>query len=180
MHWSRLGFNQKRVLPEPLPPTIRTFFIPRRFGVFGAAIHRQPLRLRENDVVLKCGIDVGLDVLGGSPSRAAVLQIFAEFLCVFALDIDRQPNGDGGGNAHAQVNGMKAGDKGVKRRVQAGHNVQQFRRSVRTGSQPHRLADLGGQQCDEHIRNIGKDELFDVDLLHRSSSFRFVLSTTAA
>ena len=25
-----------------------------------------------------------------------------------------------------------------------------------------------------------KDELFDVDLLHRSSSFRFVLSTTAA
>ena len=42
-------------------------FVPRRFRVFGAAIHRQPLRLRENDVVLKRGIDVGLDVLGGSP-----------------------------------------------------------------------------------------------------------------
>ena len=28
--------------------------------------------------------------------------------------------------------------------------------------------------------DIGKNELFDVDLLHRSSSFRFVLSTTAA
>ena len=42
------------------------------------------------------------------------------------------------------------------------------------------FADLGGQQCDEHIRNIGKNELFDVDFLHRSSSFRFVLSTTAA
>ena len=39
----------------------------RRFWVFGAAVHRQPLRLRENDVVLKRGIDVGLDVLGGSP-----------------------------------------------------------------------------------------------------------------
>lgn len=158
MHWSRLGFNQKRVLPEPLPPTIRTF-CSAPFRVFGAAIHRQPLRLRENDVVLKCGIDIGLDVLGGSPTGAAVLQIFAEFLGIFALDIDRQSNGDGGGNAHAQVNGMKAGDKGVERRVQAGHNVQQLRRSVRTGSQPHRLADLGGQQRDEHIRNIGKDEL---------------------
>ena len=87
---------------------------------------------------------------------------------------------DGGGNAHAQVNGMKAGDKGVERRVQTGHNVQQLRGSVRTGSQPHRLADLGGQQRDEHIRDVGKNELFDVDLLHRSSSFRFVLSTTAA
>ena len=63
--------------------------------------------------------------------RQAVLQIFAEFLGIFALDIDRQPNSDGGGNAHAQVNGMKAGDKGVKRRVQTGHNVQQLRGSVR-------------------------------------------------
>ena len=42
-------------------------FVPRRFRVFGAAVHRQTLRLRENDVVLKRGIDVGLDVLGGSP-----------------------------------------------------------------------------------------------------------------
>ena len=176
----QIGLQPKAGLARTAAADDQDIFVPRRFRVFGAAVHRQPLRLRENDVVLKCGIDVGLDVLGGSPTGAAVLQIFAEFLCVFALDIDRQPNGDGGGNAHAQVNGMKAGDKGVERRVQAGHNVQQLRGSVRTGSQPHRLADLGGQQRDEHIRNIGKDELFDVDLLHRSSSFRFVLSTTAA
>ena len=38
--------------------------------------------------------------------------------------------------------------------VQTGHNVQQLRGSVRTGSQPHRLADLGGQQRDEHIRDV--------------------------
>ena len=176
----QIGLQPKAGLARTAAADDQDIFVPRRFRVFGAAVHRQPLRLRENDVVLKCGIDVGLDVLGGSPTGAAVLQIFAEFLCVFALDIDRQPNGDGGSNAHAQVNEMKAGDKGVERRVQAGHNVQELRRSVRTGSQPHRLADLGGQQRDEHIRNIGKDELFDVDLLHRSSSFRFVLSTTAA
>ena len=47
--------------------TVNYIFVPRRFWVFGAAVHRQPLCLRENDVVFKCGIDVGLDVLGGSP-----------------------------------------------------------------------------------------------------------------
>ena len=68
----------------------------------------------------------------------------------------------------------------TKENLETYHESLQLRGSVRTGSQPHRLADLGGQQRDEHIRNIGKDELFDVDLLHRSSSFRFALSTTAA
>ena len=176
----QIGFQPKAGLARTAAADDQDIFVPRRFWVFGAVIHRQPLRLRENDVVLKRRIDVGLDVLGDSPAGAAVLQIFAKFLGVFALDVDGKPDEQGGGNAHAQVDGVEAGDKGVERRVQAGHNVQQLRRSVRTGSQPHRLADLGGQQRDEHIRNIGKDELFDVDLLHRSSSFRFVLSTTAA
>lgn len=46
--------------------------------------------------------------------------------------------------------------------------------------------DFSGMSIDElnkfidKIRDVGKNELFDVDLLHRSSSFRFVLSTTAA
>ena len=176
----QIGLQPKAGLARTAAADDQDIFVPRRFRVLGSAVHGQPLRLGENDVVGKGGVYIGLDVLCAAPTGAAVLQIFAKFLGVFALDIDRQPNGDGGGNAHAQVNGMKAGDKGVKRRVQAGHNVQQLRGSVRTGSQPHRLADLGGQQRDEHIRNIGKDELFDVDLLHRSGSFRFVLSTTAA
>ena len=126
----QIGLQPKAGLARTAAADDQDIFVPRRFWVFGAAVHRQPLRLRENDVVLKCGIDVGLDVLGGSPAGAAVLQIFAKFLGVFALDVDRQPNGDGGGNAHAQVNGMKAGDKGVERRVQAGHNVQELRGSV--------------------------------------------------
>ena len=77
------GLQTKAVLAEPLPPTIRTFLFRAVFGSFWAAVHRQPLRLRENDVVFKRGIDVGLDVLGGSPTGAAVFQIFAEFLWHF-------------------------------------------------------------------------------------------------
>ena len=95
----QIGLQPKAGLARTAAADEQDIFVPRRFRVFGAAIHRQPLRLRENDVVLKCRIDVGLDVLGGSPTGAAVLQIFAKFLGVFALDIDRQPNGDGGGNA---------------------------------------------------------------------------------
>ena len=30
-----MGFNQKRVLPEPLPPTIRTFLFRAVFGSLG-------------------------------------------------------------------------------------------------------------------------------------------------
>ena len=42
-------------------------FVSRRFRVLGSAVHGQPLRLGENDVVGKGGVSVGLDVLGGSP-----------------------------------------------------------------------------------------------------------------
>ena len=62
------------------------------------------------------------------PQRGfAVLRFLRNFLAFLPKSMDhRQPNGDGGGNTPAQVNGMKAGDKEVKRRVQAGHNVQGF------------------------------------------------------
>ena len=63
----QIGLQPKAGLARTAAADDQDIFVPRRFRVFGAAIHRQPLRLRENDVVLKCGIDVGLDVLGGSP-----------------------------------------------------------------------------------------------------------------
>ena len=42
-------------------------FVSRRSRVFGAAVHRQPLGLRQDDVVGKYGIDIRLDVLRRSP-----------------------------------------------------------------------------------------------------------------
>ena len=42
-------------------------FVPRRSRVFGAAVHRQPLGLRQDDVVGKYEIDIRLDVLRRPP-----------------------------------------------------------------------------------------------------------------
>ena len=42
-------------------------FVPRGFRVLGSAVHGQPLRLGENDVVGKGGVSVGLDVLCVAP-----------------------------------------------------------------------------------------------------------------
>ena len=42
-------------------------FVPRRPGVFGAAVHGQPFRLCQQDVVFENGVDKRLDVLARSP-----------------------------------------------------------------------------------------------------------------
>ena len=42
-------------------------FVSRRSRVFGAAVHRQPLGLRQDDVVGKCGIDIRLNILSRPP-----------------------------------------------------------------------------------------------------------------
>ena len=42
-------------------------FVSRRSRVFGAAVHGQPLGLRQDDVIGKCGIDIRIDVLARSP-----------------------------------------------------------------------------------------------------------------
>ena len=63
----QIGLQPKAGLTRTATADDQDIFVPRRFWVFGAAVHRQPLCLRENDVGFKCGIDVGLDVLGGSP-----------------------------------------------------------------------------------------------------------------
>ena len=59
-------------------------------------------------------IHVGSDVSRCAPAGTPVLDATTVFLGVFALDIDRQPNGDGGGNAHAQVKRMQAGQRVCK------------------------------------------------------------------
>ena len=85
--------------------------VPRRFRVLGSAVHGQPLRLGENDVVGKGGVSVGLDVLRVAPSCAAVLDIFPKLPRVLPLDVDGKPDEQGGGNAHAQVDGVEAGQR---------------------------------------------------------------------
>ena len=49
------------------PIAYQYVFVSRRFRVLGSAVHGQPLRLGENDVVGKGGVYIGLDVLRVAP-----------------------------------------------------------------------------------------------------------------
>ena len=60
-------------------------FIPRCLGVLGAAFHRQPFRLGQDDIVFKVGVNIGFNVRRLAPPCRAVLNVFAVFLCVFSL-----------------------------------------------------------------------------------------------
>ena len=53
LHCMRFGFSQKRVLPLPEPPITSTFLLLRCLRVLRAAVHRQALCLRQNDIVLE-------------------------------------------------------------------------------------------------------------------------------
>ncbi len=86
-------------------------FIPGRLGVFGAAVHRQPLRLGQDDVVPEVRVHIGLDVLRCSPAGGAVFRVFAELLGVLAPDIHNHPHDDRSGDTDEQVNRVEAGQR---------------------------------------------------------------------
>ena len=62
-----VGLDEKPRLAAARAAHHQHVFVARCLWVFGSAVHGQPLRLGENDVVGKGGVSVGLDVLGGSP-----------------------------------------------------------------------------------------------------------------
>ena len=137
-------------------------FVPRRLGVFGTVGHHEPLSLGENDVVLKLRIDVRGDILGLAPTGRAVFQILAEFLGVFALDVHDKTDEQSGGNARAQVDGVEAGQRRLERGGKALHDVQRLSREIHAGGKPPRLSQLGGKEGDKDIRDIGQQELLDI------------------
>mgnify|MGYP002109329490 CR=1 FL=1 len=126
MHLHQIGFDEKAGFAAAGAAYHQHVFVPRRLGVFGTVGHHEPLGLGENDVVLKLRIDVRGDILGLAPTGRAVFQIFAEFLCVLALDVHDKTNEQGGRNAHAQVDGVEAGQRRPERGGKALHEVQRI------------------------------------------------------
>ena len=164
-----VGLDEKPRLAAAGAAHHQHVFVARCLWVLGSAVHGQPLRLGENDVVGKGGVYIGLDVLSVAPSCAAVLDILPKLPRVLPLDVDGKPDEQGGGNAHAQVDGVKAGQRRLERGGEALHDVQRLLREVRAGSQPRRLPQLGGKERDKNVGEVGKQELFYVDLFHSSS-----------
>ena len=79
------------------------------FGIRRPIVHGQTFRLGEDVVVGKHGVNIGRNVCLGAPPGGAIFHVLPEFLCVLALDVDRQPDGQGNQNTNTQVNGMEAG-----------------------------------------------------------------------
>ena len=67
MKLHEVGLDEKPRLAAAGAAHHQHVLVPRCLWVLGSAVHGQPLRLGENDVVGKGGVSVGLDVLGGSP-----------------------------------------------------------------------------------------------------------------
>ena len=83
-------------------------FISRIFRLLRAAVHGKAFGLRQNDVVLKIRVDVGLYIFGVAPTCAAVFCALAVFLCVFPFDIDNQTNNHRADNADKQIQRVNA------------------------------------------------------------------------
>ena len=86
-------------------------FVPGCLGVLGPAVHRQPLRLGQNDVVPEVRVHIRFNVLRRSPAGGAVFRVLAELLGVFAPDIHNHPHDDRTGDADEQVNRVEAGQR---------------------------------------------------------------------
>ncbi len=126
MKLHEVGLDEKPRLAAAGAAHHQYVLVPRGFRVLGSAVHGQPLRLGENDVVGKGGVYIGLDVLCVAPSCAARTLHFCGTFGVLPLDVDGKPDEQGGGNAHAQVDGVEAGERGLKRGGEALHDVQRL------------------------------------------------------
>src|SRR5699024_9786325 len=52
-------------------------------------------------------------------------------------------------------------------------------RGIRAGRQPPGFPQIGGKQAQQEVGQVQQHQLFHIQLLHRSSSFRLFRSTTA-
>ena len=148
-------------------------FVPGRFGVLGAAVHCQALRLGEDDVVLELRGYIGGDILSVAPTGCTVLRPLPVLLGILAFHVDGKAQTHAAGDAHQQIDRMKAGSGALKRQHQPVHDSQKFIRQTDAGGQPPRLSQFGGAETQDSIRKIGNDEFFQIDLFHRTCSFRF-------
>ena len=152
-----IGFQPEAGLTGAASADNQHILVSCGFGIRRPIIHGQAFRLGEDDIVCEHRVNIGRYISLGAPTGGAVFHVLPEFLCVLALDVDRQSNGQGNQNTNTQVNGMETGHRRFKRQHQPLHDVQCFPGKVGSGSQPYSLTDLGSKQGDEHIGNVGKE-----------------------
>ena len=154
-------------------------FVSGGLGVLGTAVHGQALGFCQDDVILEHRVDVRGNIVMGAPTGAAVLHIVAVFLGVLGFQIHRQPQASAAAQAHSQVQRVQTGPETLQCSGQDREQGKKFLGSICPHSQPPRFPEVGGEQAQQDIGQVQKNQLFHIQLLHRSSSFRLFRSTTA-
>ena len=90
VHLQEIGLDPKSRLAAAGAAYNQDIFVPGRLGVFGPAGHGETFGLGQDDVVLKLGSHIRLDVFGIAPAGRAVLAAVAVLLGVLAFQVDRQ------------------------------------------------------------------------------------------
>ena len=99
VHLHKRRFDKKAGLAAAGTADYKNVLVAGIFRLLRAAVHGEPFRLREGDIVLKYRVCVRLYVLGCPPTGRAVFHAFPVLLRVLALDVDNQPDNDRPGNA---------------------------------------------------------------------------------
>ena len=63
----KVGFYEKSRLAAAGTADYQNILVPGRLGVFGPVVHGEPFRLRQQNVVVKVGVDVRSNVFGRPP-----------------------------------------------------------------------------------------------------------------
>ena len=129
----------------------------------------------QQDIVFKLGVDIGGNILGRSPTGAAVLHTLAVLLGVLALAVHHQPDDQSTGDADAEIKQMQAGEGICKGRCEAVRKMQELSRQVGTGGQPVRLPAFFEQVHKNQIWEVEDYQLFHIRL-HRSNPLSLTFS----
>jgi hypothetical protein len=85
VHLHKRRFDEKPCLAAAGTADHKDIFVSCIFRLLRAAVHGEPFRLCQWDIVLKYRVCVRLYIVGGSPTRGTVLNAFAVFLRVLAF-----------------------------------------------------------------------------------------------
>ena len=114
----------------------------------------------------------------GAPTGRTILHVVAVLLGVLAFQVHRQPQASAAAKPHQKIQRVQAGPPAPQRHRQGGEEREHLSRGIRAGRQPPRFAQVGGKQAQQEVGQVQQHQLFHIHLLHRSSSFRRLRSTT--
>ena len=86
-HLHKIWFYKKPCFSATAAADYKHILVSCEFWIFRAAVHCQPFRVRQQNIIVKILVNVRLNILRRAPACRAVFNTFSEFLCVFAPQI---------------------------------------------------------------------------------------------